>query len=74
MMVNTIFMYGLVSYRKEQLLFYCLCWTYLCYDGICFVHYSRITKATGEGPNGPPFELTNYNPNAKTDAALYSQH
>ena len=26
-----------------------------------------------EWPNGPPSELTNYYPNAKTDVALYSQ-
>ena len=39
MMVNKIFMYGLVSNRKEQQLFYCLCSSYPCYDGICFVHY-----------------------------------
>ena len=25
--------------RNEQLLFYCLCWPYPCYDRICFVHY-----------------------------------
>ena len=25
------------------------------------------------GPNGPPSELTNYNPNAKTDVTLYGQ-
>ena len=46
MMVNKIFMYGLVSYRKEQLLFYCLCWSYPCDDEICFVHYRNTLKVS----------------------------
>ena len=30
-------------------------------------------KLRGEGQMAPPSEFTNYNPNAKTDVAIYSQ-
>ena len=30
-------------------------------------------KLPGRGQMAPPSELTNYNPNAKTDVTLYSQ-
>ena len=49
MMVNKIFIYGLVIYGKGQLLFYCLCWSYPCYDGICFVHYGNYHPELRQG-------------------------
>ena len=39
MIANKLDMYGIVSYRKEQLLVYWLCWSYPCYHGNFYEHY-----------------------------------
>ena len=43
MMANKLDMYGLVSYRKVQLLVYWLCWLYPCHHENFFEHYTCVS-------------------------------